>query len=88
MYLYSLGEMGLGGGVILSFMHLHMVQAQSEEEEDREGIGRERNLKDTKERVEIKSGGERAIKGGGAREAKRESRKAQDDCYSSINDGT
>lgn len=70
-------------------MHLRIVQTQSEEEEDREGIGRERSRKDTKQRVEIKSRGERAIKGGGkAREAKRESRKAQDDCYSSINDGT
>lgn len=70
-------------------MYLHIVQTHSDEEGDREGKGKERNWKDTKGRVGIKSGGGRAIKGGGkAREAKRESRKAQDDCYSSINDGT
>lgn len=76
------------GGAILSFVHLHIVQTQSEEE-DRKEKDRERSRKDTKGRVDIKSGGERAIQGGGEkREAKRESRKAQDDCYSSINDGT
>lgn len=62
MYLYSLGERGwVGGG--LSFMYLHIVQTRLDEEGDREEKG-ERNWKDTKGRVGIKSGGGRAIKGG------------------------
>lgn len=45
-------------------MYLHMVQTHSDEEGDREEKGKERNWKDTKGRVGIKSGGGRAIKGG------------------------